>query len=69
MNNQNQFSQSCRCSLLKNKWANHVSSELHKRNAIQPLDGRVKKISEGFNGRILRYMYVNDGSELISAFY
>jgi len=57
--------------LQKNKWANHVRSELHKRNAIQPLDGRVKKISEGFKGRILQkgrilhYMYVKDGSDLI----
>jgi len=51
--------------LLKNKWANHVRSDLHKRNATQALDGRVKKISEGFKGRILHYMYVNDGSDLI----
>jgi len=39
--------------------------ELHKRYAIQPLDGRVKQISEGFKARILYYMYVNDGSDLI----
>jgi len=51
--------------LQKNNWANHVRSELHKRNAIQPLDGRVKKISEGFKGRILHYMYVKDGTDLI----
>jgi len=65
MNNQNQYCQSCKCFLQKNKWANHVRWELHKRNAIQPLDGRVKKISDGFMGRILHYMYVNDKSDLI----
>jgi len=36
-------------------------SKLHKRNTVQPLDERVKKISEGFKGRI----HVNDGSDLI----
>jgi len=35
---------------------------LHKRNGIQPLDGRVNQISEE---GILHYMYVNDGSDLI----
>jgi len=50
---------------MTNKWANHDRSELHKRNSIQPLDGRVKKISEGLKERILHYMYVNDGSDLI----
>jgi len=64
MNTQNQFCQSCKCFLQKNKWANHVLSELHRRNAIKPLDGRVNKISEGVKGRILYYMYVNDGSDL-----
>jgi len=52
--------------LQKNKWANRVCSKLHKRSAIQPLDGRVKKISEGLKGGTLHYMYVNDGSDLIS---
>jgi len=65
MNHQNQFCQYCKYLLQKNKWANHVRSELHKRNAIQPLDGRAKKISEGFKGRILHYMYVKDESDFI----
>jgi len=65
LNNQNQFCQPCKCFLQKNKWANHVRAELHKQNAIQPLDRRVNQISEGFKGRILHYMYVSDGSVLI----
>jgi len=65
MNSQTQLCQSCKCFLQKNKWANHVHLELHKRNAIQSLEGRVKKISEEFKGRVLHYMYVNDKSGLI----
>jgi len=53
MNKENQFCQSCKCFFQKNKWAKHVRSELQRRNAIQTLDGRVKKFFEGFKGRIL----------------
>jgi len=31
----------------------------HKRNALQPLDGRVKKIIEGFKGKRRSYLRVS----------
>jgi len=50
--------QSCKSFLQEIKWANHARSDLHKRNAIQPLDGGFNIISEGIlSQHFIRMLY------------
>ena len=66
MNNEKSiYCRSCKSYLpLDTQWKHHVRTEQHKKNAIEPVDGQIKKISDGFKGRILHYMYVNEGVAL-----
>ncbi|XP_070074701.1 uncharacterized protein [Drosophila takahashii] len=66
MNNQTQkYCESCRRFIpVGVQWNHHARTANHKMNAMVPLDGRIKMISDGFKGRILHYMFVNEGEEL-----
>ncbi|XP_062141781.1 uncharacterized protein LOC133849675 [Drosophila sulfurigaster albostrigata] len=45
------------------QWHFHASTDIHKYNSIRPVDGRIKQIVNGYKGRILQYMFENEGAD------
>jgi len=43
-------------------WSHHLP---HKRNVIEPVDSRIKKISSVFQGRIIHCLYENTNKDVI----
>jgi len=62
----NKYCAKCNISLSGNiSWTHHLRTEQHKRNVIEPVDSRIKKISSGFHGRIIHYLYENTNKDVI----
>ncbi|XP_051862876.1 uncharacterized protein LOC117574148 [Drosophila albomicans] len=46
------------------QWHFHARTDIHKYKSIRPVDGRIKQIVNGYKGRILQYMFENEGADV-----
>jgi len=62
----NKYCAKCNITLSGNiSWTHHLRTEQHKKNVVEPVDSRIKKISSGFQGRIVHYLYENTNNDVI----